>query len=117
MFPFNRMFLPEVYGLEVVAPLADVTVESVKDGLLGKRIVLAIRGPRPRRFELWLKERDGFRAALEGGRPVGAVGCSPRVPPVCSRIFVSDRMVWRWPVGSPRAPASTAPLGARSSAN
>ena len=83
VFPFNLMFLPEIYGLVVAAPLADVTVEGVKDGLLGKRIILAIRGPRPRRFELWLKDRDAFRAALEGGRAdrtMAGAGEAPRRP-------------------------------------
>ncbi len=77
VFPFNLMFLAEVYGLEVVAPLAEVTV---KDGLRGKRIILAIRGPRPRRFELWLKDRDGFRTAVEGGRADGAMASAGEAP-------------------------------------
>ena len=79
MFPFNLMFMPDAFGFQVTAPLADVTVERVKDGVLGKRIILAIRGPRLRRVELWLKDRDGFRAALEGGRAEG-----PR-PPASAR--------------------------------
>lgn len=73
VFPFNLMVLPELYGLEVVAPLADFTVSGVSGGMLGKRIALAIRGARPRRFELWLEDRDGFRAAIEGGRAVVAL--------------------------------------------
>ncbi len=103
VFPFNLMFLPEIYGLEVAAPLADVTVESVKDGLLGKRITLVIRGPKPRRFELWVKDRDGLRAALEGRRPVGAVapaGERPRRPRAGLRTIIFRLFAVVWGLGA-----------------
>jgi hypothetical protein len=66
VFPFNLMFLPEIYGIEATAPISDVAIEGVKDGLFGKSIILTIRGSKPRRFELWLEDRDGFQSALEG---------------------------------------------------
>ena len=67
IFPFNLMFLPEIYGLEATASIADVRVTSI-DGLLGKRLLLTIEGLREKRFELWLHDQQGFRDALEGKR-------------------------------------------------
>jgi hypothetical protein len=75
VFPFNLLFLPEVYGLETTVPISDVKVSDV-DGLFGKRLLLTIEGSRKGRFELRLNDRQGFREALERKRvaPVGSAG-------------------------------------------
>jgi hypothetical protein len=65
VFPFNLMFLPETYGLETTIPISDIRVTSL-DGLFGKRLLLTIAGLKEQRFELWLRDQQGFRDALEG---------------------------------------------------
>jgi len=64
VFPFNLMFLPEIYGLETTAPISDVKVSYVS-GLFGKRLLLTIEGLRQQRFEVQLHDEQGFRDALE----------------------------------------------------
>jgi len=65
-FPFNLMFLPEIYGLEIAAPISDVDVEIV-DGLFGERVQLTINKS-AKRFELSLRDSKGFQAVIEGKR-------------------------------------------------
>jgi hypothetical protein len=67
VFPFNLMFLPEIYGLETTSPISDITVTSM-DGLFGKRLLLTIAGLKEQRFELWLRDQQGLRDALDGKR-------------------------------------------------
>jgi hypothetical protein len=67
MFPFNLMFLPEIYGLEIVAPVDAVRLAET-DGLLRKRVVLSVDGPREQRFEISLRDLEAFRRSLEGKR-------------------------------------------------
>ncbi len=65
-FPFNLMFLPEVYGLELTAPLARVRVENPAAGLLKLRVIVVVDGADSTRMELKLRDRASFLAALDG---------------------------------------------------
>jgi hypothetical protein len=65
IFPFNLMFLPEIYGLETTTLISNVRATCV-EGLFGKRLLLTIEGLRERRFELSLRDQRGFRDVLEG---------------------------------------------------
>jgi hypothetical protein len=59
MFPFNLMFLPEVYGLEITVPVGAVSVAE-RDRLLGKRIWLSIRSAKEQRLKISLSDRQAF---------------------------------------------------------
>jgi hypothetical protein len=63
-FPFNLMFLPEVYGLELTATRSRVHVTNRTAGLLRNRIVISIDGADATRMELKLRDREAFLAAL-----------------------------------------------------
>jgi hypothetical protein len=95
VFPFNLMFLPEVYGLEVTAPVAEVRVAPV-EGLFGKRLELTIGD---RRFEVSLKDERGFCEALEskGRRVTARTSSDTPTPPRLSwrvRLFQVFAIVW-----------------------
>ena len=68
-FPFNLMFLPEIYGLEVCAPRSSIRNVEEKRGLLGTAILISFKGEDPAPLELRLRKADAFMVALEGGRP------------------------------------------------
>lgn len=63
-FPFNLLFLPDLYGLEL--DLAPAAIRDVRDGagLFGRRILITYLAPDPRVFELRVGDADGFLAAL-----------------------------------------------------
>ena len=63
-FPFNLMFLPEVYGLELTAPLSKVRVENPASGLFKSRVIIAVDGADNSRMELKLRDRQAFLSAL-----------------------------------------------------
>lgn len=63
-FPFNLLFLPEIYGLEVDVPLASVKVVSVTDGILGKKIQLSLGGYAKGDVSLRLSDVDRFGRTL-----------------------------------------------------
>lgn len=65
MFPFNLMFLPEIYGLEITAPVGAVIVGE-RDGLLGKRMLLSIAGAKEQRLEISLNVPQAFEQAMKG---------------------------------------------------
>jgi hypothetical protein len=65
VFPFNLMFLPEIYGLEATAPVGSVRV-SETNGLLGRRLLLSIDDGKEQRFEISLRNQHAFQEALEG---------------------------------------------------
>lgn len=74
VFPFNLLFLPEIYGLEATVPVSQVRVASV-EGLLGRRLRLTVSGVSELRFELSLRDQQGFREAVQG-TGVGLVGAA-----------------------------------------
>ena len=65
MFPFNLMFLPEVYDLEHVIPRS--AIKNIEfDGPNGRGILLEFESHGGRkRFELSLRRREEFRHAIE----------------------------------------------------
>lgn len=63
-FPFNLGFLPEIYGLELTAPLKRVRIENPAAGLFRSRVVIVVEGPDQKRMDLKLRDRDAFLAAL-----------------------------------------------------
>ena len=56
------MFLPEIWRLEIVAQISDVEVE-IADGSFSKRVLLTIGRP-AKRFELRLRDCEGFQKAI-----------------------------------------------------
>jgi hypothetical protein len=72
-FPFNLMFLPEIYGLEYRIRGSDVlSVDELSSFLLGKRMRVRFRSPARGEeiFEVAVKDVNGFRKAVEGIRNV-----------------------------------------------
>ncbi|MDQ2877636.1 MAG: hypothetical protein M3R41_00985 [Pseudomonadota bacterium] len=65
-FPFNLMFLPEIYGLELTMPLSRVRVQNPASGLLKTRVIIAIDGQDATRMELKVRDRERFFTALAG---------------------------------------------------
>jgi len=63
-FPFNLMFLPEIYGLEVRVPRSNVHIANPTAGLFGGKVVLSIDGEYPHEFSLRLRNRNAFLAAM-----------------------------------------------------
>ena len=65
-FPFNLMFLPEIYGLEYSVPRKSIRSVVTKDGFLGKsvRIELDTESGGSVAIDLWLRRRDEFLKAL-----------------------------------------------------
>lgn len=68
MFPFNLMFLPEVYGLEFEIPLRSLRAVDERDTILGRVLEIEFDSePKTARIELRLKDAAGFLRAI--GRP------------------------------------------------
>lgn len=63
MFPFNLMFLPEIYGLELRIPLTAITRVEKKPGALGQRLVVHFGDKGP--MELRLGDPAAFERALK----------------------------------------------------
>lgn len=64
-FPFNLIFLPEIYGLELRTPIS--AVRRVSDARWGFRDCILIELDDGRSFKLVLKDAAAFRQAL--GKP------------------------------------------------
>jgi hypothetical protein len=64
-FPFNLMFLPEIYGLDYSIPGAAIREVDVRRGLLGRRVIISYQVPDIREVELRMRKLDRFVAALE----------------------------------------------------
>lgn len=65
-FPFNLLFLPEVYNLEYEVPRKSICSVKLHDGFFNKSVRIELE-PRPgerRSLQLWLKNRDKFLQAL-----------------------------------------------------
>lgn len=60
-FPFNLMFLPEIYGLEFIVSRQAITTVESKPGLFGDTVVVKAGDTV---FELRLRDSNGFRHAL-----------------------------------------------------
>lgn len=66
-FPFNLLFLPEIYDLEYEVPRKSVCSVKTRDGLFNRSVRIELE-PRPgerRTLQLQLKNRDEFLRALD----------------------------------------------------
>ena len=63
-WPFNLMFLPEIYGLEVTIPVSRVRIENPASGLFKRRVIIAFDGPDGGRMELAPRNKKRFLEAL-----------------------------------------------------
>jgi len=61
-FPFNLMFLPEVYGLEIAVPVGDVKISKASRN----RVLLTADGAPQERIEISIQDVEAFRRALGG---------------------------------------------------
>lgn len=63
VFPFNLMFLPEIYGLEITVPINKIRVEQI-DGLFGKRLRITVQGSTQEQIELSLRDPLRFQETI-----------------------------------------------------
>ncbi len=66
-FPFNLMFLPELYGLEMRVPRLSIAGVEEKRGLFGTTISIRFTGDDPAPMDLRLRKGDAFLRALDNG--------------------------------------------------
>ena len=66
-FPFNLMFLGQIYGLEFRAPRSSIRSVEKKQGLFSTTILISFKGDDPAPFELRLRKADAFLRALQDG--------------------------------------------------
>jgi hypothetical protein len=66
IFPFNLMFLPEIYGLEYSIPRTQIHAVSEKNAFLGKVVTLVFSMPdgNEHSIDLRLREMDKFLKVL-----------------------------------------------------
>ncbi len=63
-FPFNLIFLPEIYGLEHSIDISAIRDVTEKKGIFGSSVTVAFTGLREQRFELRLRHQNDFLQAL-----------------------------------------------------
>lgn len=68
-FPFNLMFLPEIYGLEHDLPISHVEDINVKEGMFGRMVRLRLRAESGKSLDvsLYLRNPDRLIQYLEAG--------------------------------------------------
>lgn len=68
-FPFNLMFLPEIYDLEYEIPRVNILSVKVKRPIFGKSVEIEFRGSdgNIRSVSLYLRKMDKFLAAIGEG--------------------------------------------------
>lgn len=64
LFPFNLIFLPEIYGLEHAVDITNIREAVVRRSLLGQSVTVAYAEPKVQRIELRLRRHDEFLQAL-----------------------------------------------------
>lgn len=67
-FPFNLMFLPEIWGLEHDLPLAQVRIVERSAGVLGPKLRLSLGNNGEREFSLYLKGADRVASLIDSSR-------------------------------------------------
>ena len=73
IFPFNLIFLPEIYGLEHSLDISTIQQVADRNGILGKHITITYADPKVHRVELRLRHHDDFLGSLRKlGVAVGA---------------------------------------------
>jgi hypothetical protein len=71
LFPFNLMFLPEIYGLDYCIDLHAIREAAERKTILGWKVAVAYADPKELRMELRLRNRDAFlRTLRQLGVPV-----------------------------------------------
>jgi hypothetical protein len=67
-FPFNLMFLPEIYGLEQHIPAAQIRAATIANRVFGANAIV-IYGDGARKMGLRVRNPEGLIAALDHVRP------------------------------------------------
>ena len=74
-FPFNLMFLPEIYDLEHSIPAGAIREVEDRHGLFRRTIIVSFDDPQSRQIELRVRDPDALLAALnEIRRRGGGIG-------------------------------------------
>ena len=71
-FPFNLMFLPEIYGLEHSIPAGAIREVEDRHGLFRRTILVSFDDPQPRQIELRVRDPDALLTALNESRRRGS---------------------------------------------
>lgn len=64
-FPFNLIFLPEIYGLDLSIYISAIREVADRKGILGRRLTLTYTGSKVSRVELRMRHHDAFIGSLE----------------------------------------------------
>ena len=74
IFPFNLIFLPEIYGLDHSFDISAIQQVADRKGILGRHLTITYADPKIRRVELRLRHHDAFVGSLQKlGAPVATV--------------------------------------------
>ena len=64
-FPFNLIFLPEIYGLGHSIDISSIRKVVDRKGILGRCLTTTYADPKVRRVELRLRHHDAFIGSLQ----------------------------------------------------
>lgn len=64
VFPFNLMFLPEIFGLDHSIRFSDIQNITDRWGIFSRHVMVTYGDPRVRRMELRLQKREAFLERL-----------------------------------------------------
>jgi len=64
IFPFNLMFLPEIYGLDHSLDISAIREIADRKGILGRHVTITYADPKVCRVELRLRHHDAFIYSL-----------------------------------------------------
>ena len=65
IFPFNLIFLPEIYGLDHSLDISVIREVVDRKGILSRRLTITYADPKFRRVELRLRHHDAFIGSLQ----------------------------------------------------
>lgn len=65
IFPFNLIFLPEIYGLDHSLDISDIREVADRKGIFGRHLTITYADPKIRRMELRLRHHDAFIGSLQ----------------------------------------------------
>jgi hypothetical protein len=65
IFPFNLIFLPEIYGLDHSLDISAIQEVADRKGILGRHLTITYADPQVRRVELRLRHHDAFTGSLQ----------------------------------------------------